>query len=74
MEMDEYEDSHDFLDKLRAARHVITDKSGKANGLTCDANGDVKVKIRDTVTKQENEHRLGRWSSRRKRTKRASAD
>jgi predicted metal-dependent phosphoesterase TrpH len=28
MEMDEYEDSHDFLDKLRAARHVITDKSG----------------------------------------------
>jgi molecular chaperone DnaK (HSP70) len=41
---------------------------------TCDANGDVKVKIRDTVTEQENEHRLGRWSKHRKRTKRASAN
>src|ERR1700730_8343021 len=41
---------------------------------TCDANGDVRVKIRDTATKQENEHRLGRWSSRRKRSQRASAD
>ena len=41
---------------------------------TCDANGDVKVKIRDTATEQENEHRLGRWSKHRKRTKRASGD
>jgi molecular chaperone DnaK (HSP70) len=37
---------------------------------TCDANGDVKVKIRDTIKEQANEHRLGRWSKHRKRTKR----
>jgi len=32
------------------------------------------VKIRDTATEQENEHRLGRWSKHRKRNKRASGD
>jgi molecular chaperone DnaK (HSP70) len=36
---------------------------------TCDANGDVEVKIRDKVTQQANEYRLGRWSKHRKRTK-----
>ena len=41
---------------------------------TCDANGDVKVKILDTITAQANEHRLGRWSKHRKRSKRASGD
>lgn len=36
---------------------------------TCDANGDVGVKIRDKVTQQSNEFRLGRWSKHRKKLK-----
>ena len=36
---------------------------------TCDANGDVEVKIRDKITQHANEYRLGRWSKHRKRTK-----
>jgi molecular chaperone DnaK (HSP70) len=36
---------------------------------TCDASGDVKVRISDKITKQANEYRLGRWSKQRKRTK-----
>jgi molecular chaperone DnaK (HSP70) len=36
---------------------------------TCDANGDVEVKIRDKVSQQSNEFRLGRWSKHRKRMK-----
>jgi molecular chaperone DnaK (HSP70) len=39
---------------------------------TCDASGDVRVKIRDTTSHQHNEYRLGRWSKERKKTKRAS--
>jgi hypothetical protein len=39
---------------------------------TCDASGDVRVKIHDTVSKLVNEYRLGRWSRDRKKTKRAS--
>jgi hypothetical protein len=37
---------------------------------TCDASGDVKVKMRDTFTDRANEYRLGRWSKHRKRIKR----
>ena len=36
---------------------------------TCDANGEVEVKIRDKVTEHTNEYRLGRWSKHRKKTK-----
>lgn len=36
---------------------------------TCDANGDVEVRIRDQITQQTNEFRLGRWSKHRKRMK-----
>jgi molecular chaperone DnaK (HSP70) len=36
---------------------------------TCDANGDVRVRIRDKITQQANEYRLGRWSKHRKRVK-----
>ena len=36
---------------------------------SCDANGDVEVRIRDKVTQQTNEYRLGRWSKHRKRIK-----
>src|SRR5580693_9414709 len=32
----------------------------------CDANGDLEVKIRDKITQQTNEYRLGRWSKHRK--------
>jgi len=39
---------------------------------TCDANGDVEVKIRDILTQQTNEYRLGRWSKHRKKTKSAT--
>ena len=37
---------------------------------TCNANGEVRVKIRDTLTEHSNEYRLGRWSKHRKRSKR----
>ncbi len=37
---------------------------------TCDANGDVAVKIRDKISQQTEEYRLGRWSKHRKRIKR----
>jgi len=36
---------------------------------TCDANGDVEVRIRDQITQHTNEYRLGRWSKHRKRMK-----
>jgi molecular chaperone DnaK len=36
---------------------------------TCNANGDVEVRIRDQITRQTNEYRLGRWSKHRKRMK-----
>lgn len=36
---------------------------------TCDASGDVKVRIRDKMTEQTSEYRLGRWSKHRKRMK-----
>jgi molecular chaperone DnaK (HSP70) len=36
---------------------------------TCDANGDVEVRIRDQITQQTHEYRLGRWSRHRKRMK-----
>lgn len=36
---------------------------------SCDANGDVEVRIRDNITQQTNEYRLGRWSKHRKKMK-----
>jgi molecular chaperone DnaK (HSP70) len=36
---------------------------------TCDANGDLKVSIRDKSTQRSHEYRLGRWSRHRKKTK-----
>jgi molecular chaperone DnaK (HSP70) len=36
---------------------------------SCDANGDVQVRIRDQITQQTNEYRLGRWSKHRKKMK-----
>ena len=37
---------------------------------TCNANGEVRVKIRDKLTEHSNEYRLARWSKHRKRSKR----
>ena len=36
---------------------------------TCDANGNVKVKIHDTAAKQAHEYRLGRWAKRANSTR-----
>jgi len=36
---------------------------------SCDASGDVAVRIRDKTTQQTNEYRLGRWSKHRKKMK-----
>ena len=36
---------------------------------SCDAYGDVEVRIRDKITQQTNDYRLGRWSKHRKRMK-----
>jgi hypothetical protein len=52
-------------------RHAPTKEGWIQEEYTCDANGDVRVNIRDTVTKQISEHRLGRWSKHRKRAQRA---
>jgi molecular chaperone DnaK (HSP70) len=52
-------------------RHALTKEGWIQEEYTCDANGDVRVNIRDTVTKQTSEHRLGRWSKHRKRAQRA---
>ena len=52
-------------------RHAPTQEGWIQEEYTCDANGDVRVKIRDTVNEQTSEHRLGRWSKHRKRAQRA---
>ena len=36
---------------------------------SCDASGRVEVRIRDKITEQMNEYRLGRWSKDRKKMK-----
>ena len=36
---------------------------------TCNANGEVRVKIRDKLSEHSNEYRLARWSKHRKRSK-----
>jgi hypothetical protein len=37
---------------------------------TCDPNGDVEVRIRDKITQQTNDYRLGRWPKHRKKMQR----
>ena len=53
-------------------RRAPTNDQWVEEEYTCDASGDVRVKIRDTSSDQVNEYRLGRWSKDRKKTKRAS--
>jgi len=62
-------DSED-LAELPILRHAHAQASRFKEEYTCDANGDVRVKIRDEASEQSNEYRLGRWSKHRKRTKR----
>ena len=51
-------------------RHAPAEERWVQEEYTCDANGAVTVKIRDTATEQENEHRLGHWSKHRRSAKR----
>ena len=51
-------------------RYTPTEERWVQEEYTCDANGAVTVKIRDSATEQENEHRLGHWSKHRKSAKR----
>src|SRR5580692_10044103 len=66
----ELRDSSDLADKP-VQRNAPTQEGWIQEEYTCDANGDVRVKIRDTVNEQTSEHRLGRWSKHRKRAQRA---
>jgi molecular chaperone DnaK (HSP70) len=51
-------------------RYAPTEERWVQEEYTCDANGAVTVKIRDSAIEQENEHRLGHWSKHRKTAKR----
>ena len=62
-------DSSDLADRP-VQRYAPAQERWIQEEYTCDASGDLKVKMRDTITEQANEYRLGRWSKNRKRTKR----
>jgi molecular chaperone DnaK (HSP70) len=53
------------------SRYALAQDLWMEEEYTCNANGEVRVKIRDTKTEQSNEYRLGRWSRNRKRVKQA---
>ena len=59
------------LADLPVSRYVPAQDLWMEEEYTCNANGEVTVKIRDTMTDQSNEYRLGRWSRNRKRVKQA---
>jgi molecular chaperone DnaK (HSP70) len=61
-------DSSDLADRP-VHRYIPEHERRIQEEYSCDANGDVKVKIRDTITEQAHEYRLGRWSKHRKRSK-----
>jgi molecular chaperone DnaK (HSP70) len=61
-------DSADLTDQP-VRRYAAPQELMVEEEYTCDANGDVGVRIRDKITQQANEYRLGRWSKHRKRTK-----
>lgn len=63
------QDSADIADQP-VRRYHPTQDAWIEEEYTCDASGDVKVRIRDRVTERTHEYRLGRWSKHRKRTKR----
>ena len=61
-------DSSDLLDQP-VRRYVPAQVKWVQEEYSCDASGDVRVKIRDSVSQDFNEYRLGRWSKHRKRAK-----
>jgi molecular chaperone DnaK (HSP70) len=64
------QDSSDLLDEP-IRRYVPAPERWIQEEYSCDASGDVRVKIHDTISKHANEYRLGRWSRHRKRAQRA---
>jgi molecular chaperone DnaK (HSP70) len=61
-------DSVNLIDQP-VSRYAVPQEVLIEEEYSCDASGDVEVRIRDKVTQQTNEYRLGRWSKHRKRTK-----
>jgi molecular chaperone DnaK (HSP70) len=61
-------DSADLSDQP-VRRYTTPQELAIEEEYTCDANGDVEVKIRNKATQRTNEFRLGRWSKHRKRMK-----
>jgi molecular chaperone DnaK (HSP70) len=59
-------DSEDLAD-LPVLRREPMQECWFEEEYTCDANGDVRVKISDRTTVQSSEYRLGSWSKNRKR-------
>jgi hypothetical protein len=49
------------IHRMAPAREVLIEEE-----YTCDASGEVKVRIRDKSTERSHEYRLGRWSKHRK--------
>jgi len=63
-------DSSDLADQP-IHRYLPAQERRIQEEYSCDASGDVRVKIRDSISEQTNEYRLGRWSKHRKKAKRA---
>jgi molecular chaperone DnaK (HSP70) len=61
-------DSADLTDQP-VSRYAAPQELLIEEEYSCDASGDVEVRIRDKITQRTNEYRLGRWSKHRKRTK-----
>jgi len=59
------------LATLPVLRHSPMQERWFEEEYTCDANGNVRVKMRDRITEQSNEYRLGRWSKHRERINRS---
>ena len=59
-------DSENLAD-LPVLRHAPMPERWFEEEYTCDANGNVRVKIRDRITEQCNEYRIGRWSKHHKK-------
>ena len=62
-------DSADLADRP-VSRDAPTQELWMEEEYSCDACGEVRVKIRDSRSEQSNEYRLGRWSKNRKRVRR----
>jgi molecular chaperone DnaK (HSP70) len=62
-------DSRDLTD-LPVHRYAPPQELLIEEEYACDANGHVEVRIRDKITQQTNEYRLGRWAKHRKTVKR----